>query len=506
MINAGAGPRHVAFIMDGNRRWARSKGYEDVSTGHEFGSVRGEQVLEWCRAAHIRHVTVYVASLDNIRKRSTDEVRKLMDLVERFVRARLTQRDCQLHVAGQIDQLPDETAAVLRHACEVSRGFDTDYHLTAAIAYDGHTEILDAVRGWLARKVGGGKSLEELALTLSVDDIAANLYTKGQPCPELVIRTGGDFRLSCFMPWQTAYSRLYFSKAYWPALTKAEFGRALRWCDVPSLGRGSATKWFGAMGARHWPEVAHSVLEAAPSARRQRARTGQSPRHLAFVLASNSAREIRDGGSYPAKAGVSFANVCELLSWCEEFEVDTVTFGLLAADEITHAAPMVKRRLHELVASIEDLSNSPLKPRLRLRGMLSLLPEYVLSQLTALVARTRENRGPKTNLAICYDGRSEIVEAVRKLLVEHASLGRSLDDFRDRLGTDDIARSLCEDGDPDLDLIIVLSRSQILNGFLSWEAVRSEFWFWNRDLAKFRKKDFQNALTEYASRSRRFGA
>ncbi len=506
-IVSGPVPRHVAFIMDGNRRWARAMGYTDPSTGHEFGSVRGEQVLGWCRAANIHHVTVYVASLDNLRKRSDAEIQRLMSLIERFVEARLRQRDCRLHLAGRIEYLPGGIAAGLRRACEASAQFATDFHLTAAIAYDGRTEIVDAVRSWLGKAAKTGATLEQLAHTLSVEDISAHLYTGSQPWPELVIRAGGDFRLSCFMPWQTAYSHLYFSQAYWPALTEEEFLRAMRWYAASVTRATSDTRRTTGLLGGPFRRLARRLRGVTRSPYQQPAvaeipKPQAPPRHVAILLESQDLDAPRR--LLPA-SGTGVVNLRELLTWCKEFEIEAVTLGLMAAAEVSRPTPNVHHRLHELVVALEDVSDSPIKPRLRLHGMLGLLPEPASSRIAAVAARTTQHTGLKTNLAICYDGRSEVVQAVRELLAERARQGQSIDEIRDQLETENIARILCAPGEPDLDLIIVISSHQALNGFLLWQAVRSEFWFWSRG-SRFRRADFVGALRDFGSRSRRFGA
>jgi short-chain Z-isoprenyl diphosphate synthase len=221
-------PRHVAFIMDGNRRWAREMGHADPNLGHECGAAHAERVMRWCLAANIHHVTVFAASIDNLRKRSKTEVGLLMDLIERFANERVARRDVRVHLAGRIDELPAHTAIALKRCRDMSTDYPTENHLTMAIAYDGHTEILDAVRSILRAEAAAGRTLNEVAQTISVEDISAHLYTRGQPEPELVIRTGGDHRLSTFMPWQTANSHLHFCAAHWPAISQIEFLRALR--------------------------------------------------------------------------------------------------------------------------------------------------------------------------------------------------------------------------------------------------------------------------------------
>jgi short-chain Z-isoprenyl diphosphate synthase len=229
-LTGGPVPQHLAVIMDGNRRWARQMGYDNVSLGHQHGAEHLERLLGWCAEAGIGQVTVFVASVDNLRKRATAEVDFLMHLAERVIAERLAQPTSRwrIHLAGQLDTLPASTSRALKLAEEATRDRDTWCHLTLAIGYDGRTEIIDAVRELLERAAQTGRSTGQLAATLTTEDIAAHLYTRGLADPDLVIRTSGEQRLGGFLLWQTAHSELYFCDAYWPGFRHVDFLRALR--------------------------------------------------------------------------------------------------------------------------------------------------------------------------------------------------------------------------------------------------------------------------------------
>jgi short-chain Z-isoprenyl diphosphate synthase len=222
-------PRHVGMIMDGNRRWALGRGMASASLGHKYGAEHAEEVLSWCATAGIRHVTVFMCSTENLTSRDSDEVAFLMQVIEEFVAGRLT-RDVawQVHIAGNLDVLPDTTARALKEAVEVSRDCDTGRHVTLAVGYGGRQEVIDAFRSLLHERAEQGATLADVAATITPDDIAQYLYTAGQPDPDLVIRTSGEQRLSNFLLWQSAYSELYFCEAYWPAFREIDFLRALR--------------------------------------------------------------------------------------------------------------------------------------------------------------------------------------------------------------------------------------------------------------------------------------
>jgi short-chain Z-isoprenyl diphosphate synthase len=216
--------------MDGNRRWARRMGMDDPNAGHRIGADHVGDVLDWCRELGIDHVTVYVASVDNLRKRDAAEIDNLLDVVECLPLERLARPGAawQVHLAGRLDVLPDSTAHTLKLAEELTRDRTTGAHLTMAVGYDGRMEIVDALRSLLEQEARSGTTLRELAARITDESIAAHLYTAGRPDPELIIRTSGERRLSGFLLWQSAHSELYFCDAHWPGFRRVDFLRALR--------------------------------------------------------------------------------------------------------------------------------------------------------------------------------------------------------------------------------------------------------------------------------------
>jgi short-chain Z-isoprenyl diphosphate synthase len=223
-------PQHIALIMDGNRRWARELGLAHPSLGHQHGAEHLQDFLHWCEHAHIKYVTVFLCSAENLHRRADTEVAFLMHVIETVIATQLSRPGAtwQVHTAGPLDALPDTTARALKNAVEATRDCATGAHVTLAVGYGGRHEVVDAVRALLYEHAGTGGTLAGLAGTLTPDDIARHLYTAGQPDPDLVIRTSGEQRLSNFLPWQTAHSELYFCDAYWPAFREIDFLRALR--------------------------------------------------------------------------------------------------------------------------------------------------------------------------------------------------------------------------------------------------------------------------------------
>lgn len=229
LVAHGPMPRHIALIMDGNRRWARAQGWNDPSLGHREGARRLEAVLGWCAELCIAHVTVWVASGDNIRKRDPGEVAFLMHLAETTIADHLVRgRDWRVHVAGSVDLLPDSTARALKAAEESTRDLRGVGELTLAIGYSGRQELADAVRSVLHEAAADGRSLADVAAGMSEADIAGHLYHPGQPYPDLVIRSSGEQRMSDFLMWQAVEAELFFVDAYWPAFRRIDLLRVVR--------------------------------------------------------------------------------------------------------------------------------------------------------------------------------------------------------------------------------------------------------------------------------------
>jgi short-chain Z-isoprenyl diphosphate synthase len=219
-------PRHVGVILDGNRRWARSTGALDVSHGHRRGADKISEVLGWCEEAGVEVVTLWLLSTDNL-GRPAEELAPLLRIIEATVESLARPHRWRLHPVGALDLLPDETARVLKGAAESTRDA-SGLLVNVAVGYGGRREIADAVRALLHEHAIQGASLEDVAAHLDVEHIADHLYTRGQPDPDLVIRTSGEQRLSGFLMWQSVHSEFYFCEAYWPAFRKIDFLRALR--------------------------------------------------------------------------------------------------------------------------------------------------------------------------------------------------------------------------------------------------------------------------------------
>jgi short-chain Z-isoprenyl diphosphate synthase len=218
-------PKHIGVMLDGNRRWAKAVG-RDTAHGHRAGAANIEPLLTWCDEVGIEVVTLWLLSTDNL-NRSAAELEPLLQIIEEAVASLADHRRWRLHPVGALDLLPASTAERLKAAEEATREVD-GLLVNVAVGYGGRREIADAVRSLLAEHAAKGTSLEELAQIIDVEHIADHLYTKGQPDPDLVIRTSGEQRLGGFLLWQSAKSEFYFCEAYWPDFRRVDFLRALR--------------------------------------------------------------------------------------------------------------------------------------------------------------------------------------------------------------------------------------------------------------------------------------
>ncbi|BCN48014.1 isoprenyl transferase [Rhodococcus hoagii] len=220
-------PRHVAVMCDGNRRWARENGFTDVSHGHRMGARKIAELLRWCDAAGIEMATIYLLSTENLR-REPEELDTLLEIITEVVEEISGPgKNWSVKIVGTLDLLPEDQARRLREAADGTRG-RTGTHVNVAVGYGGRQEIADAVQSLLRDKLAAGLTGDDLVKAMSVEGIDGHLYTSGQPDPDLVIRTSGEQRLSGFLLWQSAYSEIWFTEAYWPEFRRVDFLRALR--------------------------------------------------------------------------------------------------------------------------------------------------------------------------------------------------------------------------------------------------------------------------------------
>jgi tritrans,polycis-undecaprenyl-diphosphate synthase [geranylgeranyl-diphosphate specific] len=227
-IKGGDIPKHIAIILDGNRRWASSKSIERV-IGHIEGANTAEQLLEWCHEIGIRTITMYLLSTENL-NRSPDELKELFELfTERLSKILTDERIIRFKVRvkaiGRLELVTPKMREILEEIEAKTAGY-SDHFLNIAIAYGGRAEIVDSVRT-IAKLVKEGKLTPE---EIDQKTVEHSLYTSHlpNPDPDLVIRTSGEERLSGFLLWQSAYSELVFMDEYWPDFRKIDLMRAVR--------------------------------------------------------------------------------------------------------------------------------------------------------------------------------------------------------------------------------------------------------------------------------------
>ena len=218
-------PKHVAVILDGNRRWAALKEGHTVKDGHTAGALKTREFLGWCDELGIETVTLYLLSTDNLSNRKSQELLDLTEVIDDLVKTLTEAGHWKLQLVGDRRLLPQSLATSITQA-EAKTEKIKGTHVNLAVAYGGRHEITNAVKSILIENKN--LAIDELAKQLTPELIAEHLYTKGQPDPELVIRTSGEQRLSGFMLWQSANSEFYFEEALWPDFRKVDFLRALR--------------------------------------------------------------------------------------------------------------------------------------------------------------------------------------------------------------------------------------------------------------------------------------
>lgn len=220
-------PKHVAIIMDGNRRFSKLQGNIDVVKGHEIGVDTLEKVLDWSIELGIEIITAYAFSTENF-NRPQHEVEGLMNLfVKNFKRLvtheKIHKNEVRVKVVGRTELLPDNVKEAIQEAEEATKHYKKRL-FNLAIGYDGRLEIIDSFKKIISEVQAGKITVDDV----DEDLVSKNLYTEGLDDPNLIIRTSGEERLSGFLLWQSSYSELYFCETLWPELRKVDFIRAIR--------------------------------------------------------------------------------------------------------------------------------------------------------------------------------------------------------------------------------------------------------------------------------------
>ncbi len=216
-------PQHIAIIMDGNRRWARAKG-KPAAFGHKEGAKTLEKIVRYANKIGLKYITVYAFSTENW-KRAEEEVNALMVLLQSYLddySKRADSENIKVKILGDITALSPKMQKSIKECMEKTKE-NTGVTFNIALNYGGRDEIVKAVKA-IAEKVKN----DEIELeNINEELITNNLYTKGQPDPDLVIRTSGEIRLSNFLPWQVVYSEFIFIEKNWPDFNEEDLDNAI---------------------------------------------------------------------------------------------------------------------------------------------------------------------------------------------------------------------------------------------------------------------------------------
>ncbi|MBG0851346.1 di-trans,poly-cis-decaprenylcistransferase [Streptomyces spinoverrucosus] len=227
-------PRHLAVVLDGNRRWAACHNLS-LAAAYRAGARRVHDLMTWCEEAGIPVITVWALSQGNL-NRDGEQVAGIAQAVTEGVLGMAAERRWRIRPIGALDRLPHDHAAVLREV-EADTRHHSGAELNVAVAYSGRQDILNAINTLLHhRRTPTGPGVPACALT--EEDLARYLSTAGQPDIDLLIRTSGEQRLSGFMAWQVDQAELYFTDTLWPDFDRDSFDAALRWYSTRHRRRG----------------------------------------------------------------------------------------------------------------------------------------------------------------------------------------------------------------------------------------------------------------------------
>ena len=216
-------PKHIAIIMDGNRRWAKAKG-KPASFGHKEGAKTLEKIVRYANKIGLEYITVYAFSTENW-KRAEEEVKALMMLLQNYLddySKRADTENIRVKILGDISALSDGMQKSIIKCMERTKN-NTGVTFNIALNYGGRDEIVRAVKEIVSQVEEGKIKIDEI----NEEMISENLYTKNEPDPDLVIRTSGELRLSNFLPWQSVYSELLFIQKTWPEFNEEDLDNAI---------------------------------------------------------------------------------------------------------------------------------------------------------------------------------------------------------------------------------------------------------------------------------------
>ena len=220
-------PKHIAVMLDGNRRWADKNNGSKAESGHVAGAQKIFEFLSWCDELGVPVITLYLLSTENLKQRNQKELQELFVILDNLAKEMVTKGNWKIRVMGDRNALSKEFLESLEQSEKASAKTE-GATVNLAIGYGGRQEITDAMRSIVQSSIASGDDLSKLSDSLTPELIASHLYTSDQPDPDLIIRTSGEQRLSGFLLWQSSNSELYFEEALWPDFRKVDFLRAIR--------------------------------------------------------------------------------------------------------------------------------------------------------------------------------------------------------------------------------------------------------------------------------------
>lgn len=221
-------PKHVAVIMDGNRRWAK-KNHLPTYFGHQRGTKKLLSLLRWCLEYKIIYLTLYCLSIENL-QRQQEELTHLFKYIDSILEKKninfIKKNGIKINVYGNMELLPKKTIETLHTVQRISQ-YNTNLQVQLCIGYGGQQEIIMAIKNFIIHEARLTKNIQDIANRISIDELEKHLFTYNIPTPDLMIRCGGEQRLSNFLLWQLSYTELYFTNTLWPAFKKKDFLLAL---------------------------------------------------------------------------------------------------------------------------------------------------------------------------------------------------------------------------------------------------------------------------------------
>jgi len=221
-IDKNSLPKHIAIIMDGNRRWARERGLPDTE-GHKAGMKNLEKIVKYCRDTGVKYLTIYALSTENWRRRPIEEVKGIFKLLIGVVKMKAEEyrkSGVKIFVLGNFQAFPLKVKEAIKKILKMVI-VDKKIQFNVALNYGGRDEMIRAIKKIIKDKIPPEKIDERL--------VNHYLYTKNQPDPDLIIRPGGEYRLSNFLLWQMSYAELYFSDTLWPDFGPKKLEEAICW-------------------------------------------------------------------------------------------------------------------------------------------------------------------------------------------------------------------------------------------------------------------------------------